>query len=759
MSFSSSPSPSGSSRSSLASMRISRCASSRELVTDTHSPSAIEPAPARSPARPVTRMPWLSIDAPATPMTRLRFEQSPSFAPRTAARSALPPTDRCRPSSRPRKLPCRPRGWVDTSWCNTFACHRSWPGIGVASRHRAIFPGAVDFVLPVLEIAAHVGGIAHAGTIQRFSWFEPLQARPGRPGPQPGGQPAASTAPTCDNGPARTELECRVFFKEVPPMRFLTLTSLAIAALLSAAAAPASGQTFVFGAQGEPVQLDPAVITDGISSRLTRQIFDGLVKYRGATTEVEPALAEKWEVSRDGKVWTFQLRRSVKFHDGTPLDAAAVVWNFERWWKAAHPQHDNQVKAGQTFEYWEAQFGGFDDKSVVSAVEAVGSHTVRVTLKEPQAPFLANLAMFVFDIASPKAVERWGTDFGKHPVGTGAYRFVEWKPNQEVILEANPELWGPKAKGQRVVVRNIKDNSQPLGALKAGQLHGMEGLNPDDDAVVKGDANLQLLLRPTNTTGYIAFNYKVKEFQDKRVRQAFAHAINKRAIVDALYGGTGMVASQFQPPALWGYNRELKDFEYSPSKAQALLREAGRGQGLSEITWDDGKKEPLIFWYMSRSRPYFPNPKEIAEAMAADLAKVGIKVALQTAEWAVYLDKRKNGQLSLYMLGWTGDNGDPDNFLCYFFCQPGAAREGFYANTALADLLLRAQKLTQQSERAKLYRQAEQMLHDDVGRLFIANNRPPLAFSKRVKGDVPPPTGSEDFDTAAIQSRSGIRAG
>ncbi len=533
-------------------------------------------------------------------------------------------------------------------------------------------------------------------------------------------------------------------------MRLPILTSLVTAALLGVAV-PASAQTFVFGAQGEPVQLDPAVITDGISSRLTRQIFDGLVKYRGATTEVEPALAEKWEVSRDGKMWTFQLRRSVKFHDGTPLDAAAVVWNFERWWKAAHPQHDNQVKAGQTFEYWEAQFAGFDDKSIVSAVEAVGTHTVRITLKEPQAPFLANLAMFVFDIASPRAVERWGTEFGKHPVGTGAYKFVEWKPNQEVVLEANPDFWGQKPRIKRVVVRNIKDNSQRLGALKAGEIHGMEGLNPDDVGVVKADAGLQLLLRPTNTTGYIAFNYKVKEFQDKRVRQAFAHAINKRGIVDALYGGTGLVATQFQPPALWGYNRELKDYEYSPSQAQALLREAGQVPGLSDITWEDGKKEPLVFWYMSRSRPYFPNPKEIAEAMAADLAKVGIKTQLQTTEWAVYLDKRKNGQMPLYMLGWTGDNGDPDNFLCYFFCQPGAAREGFYANKPLADVLQRAQKLTQQSERAKLYRQSEQLLRDDVGRLFIANNQPPLAFAKRVKGYVPHPTGSEYFNTVELQ--------
>jgi peptide/nickel transport system substrate-binding protein len=524
-----------------------------------------------------------------------------------------------------------------------------------------------------------------------------------------------------------------------------------VALALQVAAGSAAAQTFVFGAQGEPVQLDPAVITDGISSRITRQIYDGLVKYKGATTEVEPALAQSWEVSPDAKVWMFTLRRNVKFHDGTPLDARAVVWNFERWWKSSHPQHDNQVKAGQTFEYWEGQFGGFDDKSIVTKVEAAGSHTVRVTLKDPQAPFLANLAMFVFDIASPAAVEKWGTEFGKHPVGTGSYKFVEWKPNQEVVLEANPDYWGVKPKVKRVVVRNIKDNSQRLGALKAGEIHAMEGLNPDDVAVVKRDPGLQVLLRPTNTTGYIAFNYKVKEFQDKRVRQAFAHAINRRGIVDALYGGTGMAATQFQPPPLWGYNKDLKGYEHSPAKAQELLKQAGLPTGLSTITWDDGKKEPLVFWYMSRSRPYFPNPKEIGEAMAVDLAKVGIKVELQTAEWAVYLDKRKNGQMPLYMLGWTGDNGDPDNFLCYFFCSPGVSREGFYANQPLADVLLRAQKLTTQAERAKLYRQAEQMLHDDAGRLFIANNQPPLAFARRVKGYIPHPTGSEYFNTVELQ--------
>jgi len=530
----------------------------------------------------------------------------------------------------------------------------------------------------------------------------------------------------------------------------ITLTVLAVLLMTT----PGMAQTtFIFGGQGEPVDLDTAIITDGISARITRQVYEGLTKYKGATTEVIPALAEKWTVSADGTVWTFTLRPNVKFHDGTPFDAAAVVWNFERWRFSNHPQHENLTKAGRTFEYYGAQFGGFDDKSLITKVEAVNPTTVRITLKSPQGPFLANLAMFTFDLASPKAVEQWGTAFGKHPVGTGPFKFVEWKVGQEVILEANKDYWNKAEapKLQRVIVRNIKDNSQRLAALKAGEIHGMEGVNPDDVKVVRADPNLQLILRPTNTTGYFAFNFKVKEFQDKRVRQAFAHAINKKGIVDALYGGTGMVATQFQPPPLWGYNKELKDFEYNPQRARDLLKDAGFAQGLKEITWEDGRKEALQFWYMPVSRPYYPNPKEIAEAIAADLAKVGITVQLQTTDWTVYLDKSRKGQMPLFMLGWTGDNGDPDNFVCYFFCAIGAPRMGFYANQPLTDILLQAQTMTDQEKRAELYRKAEQMIHDDVARLFIAHNQPPLAFQKNVRGYVANPTSSEYFNTVYFQ--------
>ena len=523
------------------------------------------------------------------------------------------------------------------------------------------------------------------------------------------------------------------------------------AGLLLLAVAPAAAETFTFGLAAEPVQLDPAVVTDGQSLLVTHQVYETLVRLRGSTTEVEPGLAERWEASGDGTVWTFRLRKNVRFHDGTPLDAAAVVWNLERWGRTHHPQHRNQLEAGQTFEYWESQFGGFDEQSIVARVEATDSLGVRITLRRPLAPLLAALAIPGFGIASPAAVERRGTEFGKHPAGTGPFRFVEWRPKEAVVLEANPDYRGPAPKVGRVVFRPVKDNAQRLLALKSGEIDAMEGLAPDDVAAVRRDPGLQLVRRPANTTGYVAFNYRVKEFRDRRVRRAFSHAIDRDAIVRALYGGTGVVATQLQPPSLWGHDPGLRGDAHDPVGARDLLRRAGFPGGLDRITWEDGTREPLTLWYLPVSRPYVPEPKAIAEAIAADLSRAGIRARLATVDWAVYLDRVKHGRLPLFMLGWITDNGDPDNCLCYVFCAPGAPHQGFYVNPRLAELLRRAQTLGDRRERAGLYRQAERILHDDAARLFIAHSETPLALARRVAGYVPNPTGAESFATVEIR--------
>ena len=217
-------------------------------------------------------------------------------------------------------------------------------------------------------------------------------------------------------------------------------------------------------------------------------------------------------------MWTFTLRAGVKFHDGTDFNADAVVKNFDYWKNTKNPTHDAQVKAGQTFEYYEAQFGGFDDDSIITEVKAVDPTTVKITLKKPQGPFLNNLAMFVFTFWSPTALEKAGVDSCKNPVGTGPYKFVEWKANEQVTLTAFADYWDKPntAKMKNVIIRNIPNNSSRLLALSAGEIHGMEGLEPRDIAAVKANPNFKLILRPANTTGYVAFNYKVRSSRIRR---------------------------------------------------------------------------------------------------------------------------------------------------------------------------------------------------------------------------------------------------
>lgn len=517
-----------------------------------------------------------------------------------------------------------------------------------------------------------------------------------------------------------------------------------------------AAKVFIFAAPGEPICLDPAISIDDNSARVTNQIFEGLVKLDGDTTNVAPSLAEKWVTSENGKVWTFTLRQGIKFQDQTNFNADAVVKNWDYWRNTRNSVHAAQVKAGQTFEYYEAQFEGFDSDSLITTVEAIDPTTVKFTLREPQGSFLNNLAMSVFTFWSPTALEKAGVNSCRTPIGTGPYKFVEWNPNEQVTLEAFTDYWDKSnaARMKRVIIRNIPNNASRLLALASGEIHGMEGLESGDLTAIKGDNRFKLIFRPANSTGYVAFNFKVKEFQDLRVRQAFAIAINKVAIVDQFFGGSGLVAKEFQPPALWGYNKDIEDWKYDSTTAKKLLADAGFPNGISEVTFD-GKKVPLDFWYLPVPRVYFPNPKDTAAAIAADWAKAGINVRLQTADWTTYLDKRKNGQLPLYMLGWTGDNGDPDNFVCYSFCldtrDAPLAREGFVADKEISDILKKAAVLTDQSERSKQYQRAEKIIHDKALRIFIANNQTPLAFLANVDGYVPNPTGIEHWDTVVIK--------
>lgn len=493
--------------------------------------------------------------------------------------------------------------------------------------------------------------------------------------------------------------------------------------------------TLIFGRGGDSVALDPGIVTDGESLKIAQQVFDTLLSYEPGSTKVQPSLAESWEVTEDGLTYTFKLRQGVKFHDGTDFNAEAVVFNFERW---GNPGSEYKFE-GDSFDYYDSMFGS-EESRVIKEVTAVDEHTVQFTLNQPQAPFLQNIAMSSFGIASPTAVKEKTTNFKSEPVGTGPFVFKEWKRNDSITLEKNPDYWQeglPKL--NKVIVRSIPDNTARFNALQNGEIDIMEDLNADDLTVLESNANLQKIERPSFNVGYVGFNTKKKPFDDKKVRQALNHAVNKQAIVDAFFGGSAQVAKNPLPPTLWGYNDEVQDYAYDPEKAKALLAEAGHPDGIAET---------LTFYAMPVSRPYMPDGRKVAEAIQADLAKIGVTVSIQSPEWATYLDDLKVGEKDdLYMLGWTGDNGDPDNFIYTLLDKdtiPGNNRS-FYVNEELHTILVEAQKEVDQDKRAELYKQAQVIIKEDAPWIPLVHTTPLMAASSNLKGYTPSPTGSEPY--------------
>jgi peptide/nickel transport system substrate-binding protein len=500
------------------------------------------------------------------------------------------------------------------------------------------------------------------------------------------------------------------------------------------AESPRFGGTFVFGAQGDPVKLDPADVTDGISLRITRQVYDTLVEFDGSSTRVRPALAESWETSADGLVWTFHLRPNVTFHDGTPFNAAAVKDNFDRWMDPNHRAAKGPDGRALVFEYFNEVTALSE---LITSTQAVDDVTFTVTLREPQAPFITNMALGNFAIIAPAALDDVAT-LNRNPVGTGPFRFVEWAQGEYVRLQANESFWGGRPYVDEVIVRAIPDNASRFLELKAGTIDMMEGANPDDVNSARVDPELQVVLRPSLNVGYVELNKLKAPFSDLRVRQAMAHAINKTNIVNALYAGIGVVAKEHLAPGMLGYNELIEDVEYNPELARQLLAAAGYPNGFK-----------TDFWYMPVSRPYYPNPQAIAEAICNDLAQVMIQCELRTKDWGQYLeDTRSPGTYSAWMLGWTGDNGDPDNFLFNFFgvFNPTSGRNT-WDNALFRDLLRRAQRVTDPLERERLYQFAITLIRNDLPSLPIAHTTPPLPARSYVMGYVAHPTGNEPFRT------------
>ena len=490
-------------------------------------------------------------------------------------------------------------------------------------------------------------------------------------------------------------------------------------------------QVLVFGRGADSVSLDPAIVTDGESFKVTQNLFETLLNFGKQDTTINPGLAKEWTVSDDGLTYTFKLQEGVKFHDGTDFNAEAVIKNVNRW------------KGGteEDFYYFNSMFKA-EGTDIITDVKADGDYTVIFTLSRQQAPFLKNLAMSPFGIASPTAFEAAGDKFGDNPVGTGPFKFVEWKRNDSITIEKFDGYWqAGLPKLDKVIFRSIPDNSARLNALTAGDIDLADGINPSDGKTVESNSALQLIERPSMNIGYLGLTNTRPPFDNKLVRQAVNYAIDKQAIVDAFFEGRAQVAANPMPSSISGYNDAISPYPYDPEKAKSLLAEAGY----------DGKEIEL--WAMPVPRPYMPDGAKVAEVIQKNLEDVGIKSKIVTFEWATYLEKAKNGEADAFMLGWTGDNGDADNFIYTLLDKDniGSNNYAYYSNDEVHDLLIKAQSETDENVRNDLYKQAQAIIHEDAPWVPLAHSTPLLAAKAGVKGFTPHPTGSDKLDNVSIE--------
>jgi peptide/nickel transport system substrate-binding protein len=485
----------------------------------------------------------------------------------------------------------------------------------------------------------------------------------------------------------------------------------------------ADSGTLVISQQADPTGLDPEAVLNNSSGFVMATIYDGLVNYKLGTVEVGPGLAESWEVSDDGMTYTFHLRKGVTFHDGTPFNAQSFVKSLDRL-KKTDP--NSIYNTGPVESYIDFTYGA------VESYKAVDDNTVAFRLKHAFAPFLTSLAMVWNGVVSPEAAIKSGKDFRNNPVGTGPFVFKEWRHNDQIILEANKNYWGGAPKLDRLIFKINPDAQASLLALRQGDVHILADVNSQLVPAIKANSDLVLMTQPGLAISGMGMPFDTPPFTDKRVRQALNYAIDKDAINKSLFQGLAVPMTSPLPEAQWSFDPSLKGYPYDPAKAKSLLAEAGLGSGF--------KAELLTY---NSARGYNSAGPELAVAVQGYLAKVGVDVSVTKSEMGSYLSQIRSGKYpGLFMVGWTGDNGDPDNFLYELFSSDNipVGDTSRYKNPEVDAALRQAQQEPNHDKRVALYQQAQKTIMEDAPWVFINSLEQVRAASKRVQGYVLNPT-------------------
>ena len=527
-------------------------------------------------------------------------------------------------------------------------------------------------------------------------------------------------------------------------MNIRHLSAPALALALSAGTA--SAQTLVYCSEASPEGFDPALYTAGTTfDASSHTVYNQLAEFVTGTTEVVPGLAESWEVSDDGTSYTFKLRPGVAFHSNdqfTPtreLNADDVIFTFERQMDEANPYNSY---AG-SWEYFNSMSMG----ELIESIEKVDDMTVRFNLTRPEAPFVANLAMDFASILSKEYADAMldaGTPeaLNQRPIGTGPFRFLDYQTDAVIRYAANEDYWEeglPKV--ENLVFAITPDASVRYQRLQAGECHVMPYPNPADVAAMQENPDIEVLEQEGLNVGYLAYNTQMEPFDNPRVRQALNMAIDKQSIIDVVFQGSGQIAKNPIPPTMWSYNESVEDDPHDPEQARTILEE----EGVTDLS--------MRIWAMPVQRPYNPNARRMAELMQEDFSEIGVDVEIVSYEWGEYLERSSDvGRDGAVLLGWTGDNGDPDNFLAVLLgCDGvGGANRAQWCHEPFDEIVQEAKTLSTQEERTALYEQAQAVFKEQAPWATIAHSVVFMPVRPEVEGYVVHPLGGHIFDEVSL---------
>ncbi len=443
----------------------------------------------------------------------------------------------------------------------------------------------------------------------------------------------------------------------------------------------------------DAVSLDPQDTNDNASYSIEKPMLEGLVGFNEKMEQI-PQLAEKWDASPDAKAYTFYLRKGVKFHDGTPFNAAAVKANFDR---VRNP--DNKLKRYTLYK-------------VISQIDVIDEYTVRFTLAEPFGAMIATFAHPAGGINSPTAVEKYGKDYGKNPIGTGPYKFAEWVPNDHITMVKNADYWdkanGPKV--DKMIVKPVPEAGTRIAMLQKGDAQFINDVPYAQAETVKNDKNLSLAANESIYTYWLSMNVQKKPFDKLEVRQALNYAIDKDAIIKAVLHGYGKPTESPVAPQVWGYSK-VKVYPYDLAKAKALLAQAGYPNGFKTTLRGADSTEA----------------KEIMVAVQGQLKQVGVDAEVVSMPAAALSAERfkplEQNKGEMDYSGWSPSTGDAD-----WAIRPLLTKENwpptnftiaFYTNPKVEDLITSALKTSDPAKRKAAYAEAQQIIMDDCPWVFL----------------------------------------